>query len=102
MTPIEKSWELYTLFWRETPQPYIETIGESEMFPDLKFHDWDKNWTNRMAIGSALICVDEIIELMSGEFHVKLCESNGIIIGEGLTKKYWEEVREELIKRKNK
>lgn len=86
LTPKEKAKELYGRFWRETPQPYtVETISDGD-FKNLQFQDWDKNWTNKMAVESALICVDEIFN----DYQFFLPDTNA--------SKYWNEVREELIK----
>ena len=64
---------------------------------ELKFHDWDKEWTNSFAKQAALICCDEIQEALDtilGHLTLEvldLQESAKDII-------YWQEVKQEIEK----
>lgn len=55
MTPQEEAKRIYKRFFRTTPQPYhIETVQ------NIQFNEWDKNWTQKMAVEQSIICVEEI------------------------------------------
>lgn len=68
MTPKEKAQELYSRFFRVTPQPYKE---ENISFNgnQIKFQEWDKGWTHEMSKQCALIAVDEILKLHMWKFN---------------------------------
>lgn len=78
----EKAKDLYSKFFRTTPQPYYTDKCET-----LMFNDWDSNWTNRMAMEQAIICVNEIM-IAIGWDEIKPENKDN----------YWEEVKIEIIK----
>lgn len=61
MMPKEKAKELYSKFWKIIPQPYTEN---SILFnnKELKFNDWEKEWTNSLAKECCLLFVKEMLD----------------------------------------
>jgi hypothetical protein len=82
MTAKEKAMELYSKFFIITPQPYTEQVVNGGNYDGLKFQDWDRDHTVRMAKQCALITVDEILD----GFRKILPSSRN----------YWEEVKTEI------
>lgn len=90
MTPQQKADELFKKFFRVTPQPYTISQIEDGLWEGLKFNDWDRDWTNKMALQGAIICVEEILDNLSElDLHPLGTYKNPKV-------KHWQEVKQIL------
>jgi hypothetical protein len=87
MTPQEKAKEIYSKFFRTTPQPYY-----NEKHDELNFEIWDKDWTTKMAKEHSLIAIDEIISQWE-YINTYLADLGGEL---NPNLKYWYEVKKFL------